>query len=181
MGNEMSYGELTELASRARPFLAFIDPDDPMFSEPGDMPARIEAYAGRNGKTIAGRPETVVRIILESLALKYRHVLELLESVSGQHLSTIHVVGGGSENRLLNQFTADATGRVVLAGPTEATAVGNILMQAIGCGEIAGLAEAREVVRRSFRLARYEPGSRAPWDEAYARFEHMLSGQAASH
>jgi len=179
-GSDMSYAELTELASRAPAFAAFVDPDNEVFLQPGDMPARIKAYAAQNGQTIPADPGTMVRVILESLALKYRYVLELLESVSGQHISTIHVVGGGSENRLLNQFTADATGRVVLAGPTEATAAGNILMQAIGCGKIASLTEAREVLRRSFEVASFEPASHEAWSEAYARFVCMLHGQAVS-
>ena len=173
-GKDISYAELTELASHARPLVAMIDPDDPIFLQPGDMPRRIESYLAQPSGVIGFDPGTTVRIILESLALKYRYVLEQIEAVSGRHINTIYIVGGGSENKLLNQFTADATGRVVFAGPTEATAVGNILMQALACGEVGSLADAREVVRRSFTIAMYEPKSRTAWDEAYGQFVQML-------
>lgn len=180
-GKDMSYAELTEIASRARPFAALIDPDSEVFLQPGEMPARIECYIAERDQRLQLDPGTVVRTILESLALKYRYILELIEAVSGRQVSTIHIVGGGSENRLLNQFTADATGKVVMAGPTEATAVGNILMQAVACGEIGGLADAREVVRRSFEIVAYEPTAQSAWDEAYGQFVQMLHHQTLSH
>jgi rhamnulokinase len=111
----------------------------------------------------------VIRAVLESLALRYRMVLGWLQDLTGQRLETIHIVGGGTQNRLLSQFTADATGRQVIAGPVEATAAGNVLMQMMALGHIDTLSAAREVVRRSFNLVVYEPGSSAGWDEAYAR------------
>ena len=116
----------------------------------------------------------MVRCILESLALKYRWVLERLDSLLGRRTQVIHVVGGGARNRLLCQFTADATGRTVVAGPAEATAVGNILVQAMARGHLSGLAEAREMVGRSFDLQTYYPRRTADWDDAYQRFMRLM-------
>ena len=110
------------------------------------------------------------RTILESLALRYRQVLEGLESVTGRQIKIIHIVGGGSRNHVLNQLVADATERLVVAGPAEATAAGNVLVQAIGAGELAGLAEARALVRRSSDLKMFEPKDSGVWAEVYARF-----------
>jgi len=166
-GTEYSYEQLAKMAADARPFSGILDPD--AFLEPGDMPAKIAMHCRANG---LGVPEThgeYARAILESLALRYREVLENLEALSGRRIEVIHIVGGGSRNALLNQFVADCTGRRVIAGPSEATAIGNILVQALGAGELKSLAEAREVVRRSFELAAVEPRSTAGWDEAYAR------------
>jgi rhamnulokinase len=112
----------------------------------------------------------MARAILESLALRYRQVLENLESMLGRKLDVIHIVGGGSKNRTLNQFVADATGRIVLAGPSEATAAGNVLVQAIGAGALPGLVEARELVRKSFGVDLYEPRPQADWEAAYRKF-----------
>ncbi len=176
-GRDFSYSELTELASHAQPFVALIDPDDQVFLQPGEMPERIESYAAQKGHGLARDPGTIIRVILESLALKYRYVLKQIESISGREIRTIHIVGGGSENRLLNQFTADATKKLVLAGPVEATALGNILMQAAGCGEIGSLTEARALVHSSFDIATYEPASTAPWDDAYERFVRMVEAE----
>jgi rhamnulokinase len=111
----------------------------------------------------------IVRVALESLALKYRHLLEHLEELVGKRLDPIHIIGGGAMNRLLNQFTADCTGRTVVTGPAEATAIGNVLMQAIALGHLGSLAEARAVVRKSFDVESYYPASSAGWDEAYAK------------
>ena len=112
---------------------------------------------------------------LESIALKYRLVLERLEELTGKHLDPIHIIGGGTKNRLLNQFTADATRRVVITGPVEATAIGNILMQAIGTKYLSSLGDAREVVRVSFEPEIYEPKRTADWDEAYSRLQNVMS------
>ena len=109
----------------------------------------------------------MLRCALESLALEYRWVAERLDEIVGHHLPTIHIFGGGSQNRLLNQFAADATGRTVIGGPVEATALGNVLVQAIALGEIESVAEGRALVRRSFDLETYEPKDRAAWDEAF--------------
>ncbi len=154
-GAEFTYDELVRLAGSAQPFRASIDPD--AFLEPGDMPRKIAERCRASGQTPPQTPGEFTRTILESLARRYRQVLESLETLAGRRFDAIHIVGGGSRNRLLNQLVANATGRTVIAGPSEATAIGNVLTQAIGAGELSGLAEAREVVRRSFAVEMYRP------------------------
>lgn len=170
-GREYSYAELTEMAAGAPAFLAVIDPD--RFIEPGNMPQRIAEACRSTGQPVPESPAQFVRVALESLALRYRQVLEMIESLTGAKNEVIHIVGGGSRNGLLNQFVAAATGRRVVAGPAEATAAGNILVQAMGAGEIGSLEELRRVVRESFYLetigARPDPG----WDRAYERYLEM--------
>jgi rhamnulokinase len=170
-GNEYSYAELAALAADAKPFAAVIRPD--AFLEPGGMPERIAAYCAKTGQAAPAGPGQMSRVILESLALRYRQVLESLETLVGRRIGVIHIVGGGSKNQLLNQLVADATGRTVIAGPSEATAAGNILVQAIGAGALAGLREAREVVRRSFEVTVLEPRPAAGWDAAYEKFRSL--------
>jgi rhamnulokinase len=166
-GAEYSYEQLARLASEAHPFTAAIDPD--AFLEPGGMPAQIAAYCRRTGQAPPATPGEFARAILESLALRYRNVMENLESLAGRKIDAIHIVGGGSRNTLLNQFVADCTGRRVVAGPSEATAIGNILVQAMGAGELANLDEARAVVRNSFELTTVEPHPSPEWERAYQR------------
>ena len=169
-GDEMSYIQITELAEKAKPFGALIDPDDDVFLPPGDMPARIADYCKHTGQTPPSDVGEILRCALESLALKYRWVLEKLEGVSGGRIEVIHIVGGGAQNRILCQFTADATGTPVIAGPIEATAIGNIAVQAIACDLIGSISEAREVIHRSFDVVTYEPRKSAGWDQAYEQF-----------
>jgi rhamnulokinase len=152
-GAEYTYDELVRLAGEARPRRALIDVD--AFLEPGDMPRKIVEHCRGRGQAPPETPGEFTRTILESLAERYRQVLESLESLAGRRFDAIHIVGGGSRNALLNQLVADTTGRTVIAGPSEATAIGNVLIQAIGAGELAGLEEAREVVRRSFGVQTY--------------------------
>jgi rhamnulokinase len=166
-GADFTYEDLSRQASEAKPFTAVIDPD--AFLEPGEMPARIARYCRTTGQREPQTPGEFTRTILESLALRYREVLEMLESLLGRRLATIHIVGGGSRNQTLNQFVACATGRTVIAGPAEATAAGNILIQAIGSGAIADLAEARAIVRRSFPTQVIEPRPTPEWEAAYAK------------
>ena len=170
-GTEWSYEQLARMAAEARPFCAVIHPD--AFLEPGDLPAKIAAYCGRTGQQAPATHGEFARAILESLALRYRQVLESLEALVGRRLNVIHIVGGGSRNMVLNQFVADATGRKVVAGPTEATAAGNILVQAMASGAVRGLAEAREVVRSSFPLEVVEPRETGDWNKAYARYREV--------
>src|SRR5262249_28084722 len=125
------------------------------------------------GQQAPREPGPVVRCALESLALRYRWVLERLEELLGHRLKVIHVVGGGSQNALLCQFTADACNRQVLAGPVEATAIGNVLIQAVGLGALGSLTEAREVVRRSFEVRAYDPQHPESWQEPYDRFQRI--------
>jgi rhamnulokinase len=169
-GEEFSYDDLTALAAAAPAFGPLVEPDSHDFLRPGDMPARIRAFCQTTGQPAPESKGEIVRCALESLALKYRWVLERLERMLGRRLETIHIVGGGSQNRLLCQFAADATQRPVIAGPVEATALGNILLQAIARGRIGSLDEGREVVRRSSEMHAFEPSSLAGWDDAYARF-----------
>ncbi|MBC8098034.1 MAG: hypothetical protein H7Y11_01205 [Armatimonadetes bacterium] len=137
------------------------------------MPTRIRAYCQRTRQPIPESDSAVLRCIYESLALKYRYVLDLLVSVSGQTVERLHIIGGGSKNALLNQMTADATGRVVIAGPTEATAMGNALTQFIALGELANLSEARQMLSRTAETETYEPQHTAAWDAHYARFREV--------
>ncbi len=167
-GSEYSYEELARMASQAPPFTAVLQPD--AFLEPGGMPEKIAAWCRAGGQRVPDQPGITCRVILESLALRYRQVLESLEGLLGRRLDVIHIVGGGSRNRLLNQFVADATGRPVIAGPAEATAIGNVLVQAIGAGLLGSLAEARQLVRRSFPVERFTPSSTPAWEHAYERF-----------
>ena len=169
-GREMSYDQLTQVAANAHPFTALIDPDDNSFLSAGDMPSRILDYCKRTGQASPSHEGEIVRCALESLALKYRWVREKLEAVWGKPINVIHIVGGGAQNRLLCQFTADATGMPVVAGPTEATAIGNIMVQALGMGLIDSISEAREIIRRSFDVVTYEPEDLDRWNEAYERF-----------
>jgi rhamnulokinase len=154
-GRDYGYEELPKLAAEAPPAGMLIDPD--AFPEPGRMPARIAEYCRARGSQAPDEPGEMTRLILESLADTYRKVLNNLENLIGRPIDRIHIVGGGSRNRLLNQLAANATGRTVIAGPTEATAAGNILVQAIGAGVVSGLAEARQIVKRSFPLETYQP------------------------
>src|SRR3954454_12163656 len=169
-GRDYSYDDLHARARAARPFAALVDPDDPTFLSPGDMPARLAAYCVKTGQEPPSDEGVFVRCALESLALKYRWTIERLEAILGTTIRTIHVVGGGTRNTLLCQFTADACGRPVHAGPVEATAAGNVLLQARGRGRIGSLADARAIVARSFPVTVYEPRATAVWDDAAGRF-----------
>jgi rhamnulokinase len=151
-------------------FQSLIDPDHHAFLNPTNMPAQIARYCRQTSQVEPSGPAAYARAILESLALKYRVVLESLEEVTGRRFDQIRIVGGGSRNRLLNQFTADATGRTVLAGPVEATALGNIGLQMLATGAVGSLAEARAVIDRSFPVERFEPTSTERWDAQYRRF-----------
>lgn len=175
----LSYDEITHLAAEANPFVAVIDPDDAEFLHPGNMPEKIQAFCCNSGQPVPQTQGEIVRVAMESLALKYRLVLERLEELIGRRLDPLHIIGGGTQNRLLNQFTADCTGRPVVAGPVEATAIGNILMQAIALGHIGSLAEARALVRRSFEAEEYHPGNRSGWDEAYDKLLKLIGSNIA--
>ena len=158
------------VAEQAQPFGSFIDVDDRLFLTPGDFPARIIEYCSRTGQRPPDGRGALVRCILESLALKYRHTFERLQAVLGRKLSRMHIIGGGSRNALLNRFTAEATGVPVVAGPAEATVLGNFMAQLMALGEVRLPSEAKEMVRRSFDTVTYPPGDAAGWDEAYGRF-----------
>jgi rhamnulokinase len=174
-GRNYSYDDMARMAESARPFASILHPD--AFLEPGRMPAQIAVHCRKNGQPAPGADAEYCRAILESLALRYRQVLESLEVLIGRRLSRIHIVGGGSRNMLLNQFVADATGRPVHAGPSEATAAGNILVQAMGAGLIADLKEARRMVTGSFPVTIVEPKETGSWDAAYEVFTRLSATQ----
>jgi len=173
-GNAFTYDDLAGLAMASKPFVSLVDPDDATFMLPERMPDALAAYCRKTGQPAPADPGAFVRCALESLALRYRWVLEKLEKLLGRRLDTIHIVGGGTQNRLLCQLTADACNRRVLAGPVEATALGNVLVQAIGLRLIGSLAEAREVVHRSFEVREYLPVGVDAWAEPYQRFLNFL-------
>lgn len=175
-GRDYSYEDLVRLAEDAPPFGALVDPDHPGFLAPGDMPARIKDFCRMTGQEIVEEYGAVARCVFESLALKYRWVVERAEEVSGQEAAVIHVVGGGARNPLLCRLTAEATRRPVLAGPVEATALGNVMVQAYARGYVGSLEEIREVVRSSVELEVYEPGGDVGgWDEAFRRFSGLMN------
>jgi rhamnulokinase len=169
-GTEFSYEHLTELALQAKPHATLINPSDPRFVKPGDMPQKVQAYCRETGQPVPKTQGEIVRCALESLALAYRRTLEELEAVTGRKLKRLHIIGGGTKNQLLTQFAADATGREVIAGPVEATAIGNLLMQALALGKLKDLAHLRRVVRSSFPVHTYHAKDAAAWDAAYQRF-----------
>jgi rhamnulokinase len=179
-GEEMSFDALTQLAAESEAFLSVIDPDVAEFLHPGDVPTRIQKFCADTNQRVPQTKGEIIRVALESIALKYRLVLERLEELSGKHLYPLHIIGGGTKNKLLNQFTADSIGRTVITGPVEATAIGNILMQAIGMKHLGAMAEAREVVRASFEPEIYEPNRKADWDEAYFRLQKVMNHVAGT-
>ena len=177
-GEPLSYAELADLAVQAPAFGCFVDPDDESLAEPGDMPARIRALCRKTGQPEPETRAAILRCAFESLALQYRRALDRLERVSGRVFSPVHIVGGGSRNELLCQMTADALGRPCQAGPVEATAAGNVLIQAVALGLIDSLDEGRRLVRRSFEIRTYEPRSASAWDEPYRRFLELTNDHA---
>lgn len=171
-GLNYDYRELMELASREPAFRHLLDPDDESFLRPDDMPAAIDRFCFKTHQPAPSNPGAYVRAILESLAFKYRVVLKNLEQVSGQKITHLRVIGGGSKNRLLNQFTAEATGRRVLAGPAEATALGNAAVQILATGAATSLAEVRAIIDRSFPTEVFDPSEPEKWDREAERFQH---------
>lgn len=170
-GHSYDYRELMEIASREEPFCHLVDPDDESFLRPQDMLTAIDNFCLRTNQPVPKEPGAYVRTVLQSLAFKYRLVLRSLEQVSGKRIMQIRIIGGGSKNRLLNQLTADATGRRVLAGPCEATALGNVAIQVLATGEASSLAEIRAIVERSFPTEIFEPIETDKWDQQAERFE----------
>jgi len=173
-GDKLDYASLVAKAAGTEAG-ELLDPDAPEFSRPCDMPAVIAAWLQKTGQSVPATRGGTTRVILESLALKYRAILEKMKPWMPDFPDTLHIVGGGSRNALLNQMTADATGLRVTAGPSEATAAGNIAAQMIACGELSSLAEARALVRGSFEIAEFVPRDRARWDEKAVRFAKLTS------
>jgi rhamnulokinase len=168
-GQEFDYAELARLAQEAEPFRSLVDPNDPVFLSPDDMVEAIREWCAAHGQPVPETEGQLVRCALESLAIKYREVLRGIERLTGETIEVIHIVGGGCKNDVLNQFTADACGKPVITGPAEATALGNVLIQARASGEIGTLSQIREVVRNSTELETFEPNNTADWDAARKR------------
>lgn len=169
-GKDIDYAELTRLAADAPAFRSIVDPDQNCFLGPPDMTVAIAEECKRTGQPVPETEGQFVRCALESLALKYRAVVGWLEGLTGTGIEVIHIVGGGCQNQLLNQFASDACGRPVIAGPVEATALGNVLIQARSSGDVSSLSEIREVVRRSEEIGEYNPQNKDAWDDAWGRF-----------
>lgn len=174
-GQTLSYDEIVNAATDAGPQPgSVIDPDDAVFLSPANMPEAIADVCRRTGQPVPGHAGAFARTIFDSLALKYRVVVEWLEELTGRTLTTIRVVGGGTRNRLLNQLIADATGRAVIAGPVEATALGNLAMQLLATGRVASLDEARDIIERSFPTERFEARNSGRWEPAYNRLRDVM-------
>lgn len=179
-GRDYDYGTLVGLANTTPVLRSVIEPDDPGFLRPDDMPAAIDAYCRRTRQPVPREPADYVQVVLESLALKYRYVVESLEKLTGETYTEIRVVGGGARNRVLNQFTADAAKCRVTAGPVEATALGNVAMQMVGTGAVGSIAEARALIDRSFPTEHFEPRDPSAWDAAYRVFQDLQRTGARS-
>ena len=173
-GMEYGFGELEEMAKQAEPFLSFIDPDSPEFNTAGDIPERIREFCRRTGQRVPETIGEVVRCINQSLALKYRFTLEQIEACTGKSFNVIHMIGGGIQSRLLCQMTASANKRKVIAGPVEATALGNIAVQLMTLGEIKDVGEARRMIANSEQTNVYLPKDLEKWDMAYDKFKTMI-------
>lgn len=175
-GTKYTFDELSEMALASEPFKCFIDPDDQLFATAGNMPKRICEYCEKTGQYVPQSVGEIVRCIFESLALRYRWTAEKLEELTGRSYPVINIVGGGTKEEMLSQFTADASHRKVCAGPVEATALGNIAMQCIASGEIGDMWEARRVIRNSTEIKEYTPDTvnAKAWDEAYERFLKII-------
>ncbi|MBM7581633.1 rhamnulokinase [Caldicoprobacter guelmensis] len=169
-GEVYSFAQLEEMARNSEPFKAFIDPDHDDFYAPSDMPQTIQNFCARTGQAVPQTKGEILRCVYESLAMKYRWTIERLEKILNRPLKVLHIVGGGTKDKLLNQFTANAINRLVICGPTEATAIGNLMMQAKALGEVANLREIRQIIRNSFPTVDYMPQDVEAWDEAYERF-----------
>lgn len=176
LGSERTYEQLTRLATESEPLAALVDPDHPTLLSPSDMPRAIREFCTATDQTPPEGIGATIRCCLDSLGFKYRQVLTALESLTGTPIHTLHIVGGGTQNRLLNQIAADATGRRVVVGPIEATATGNVLLQAKASGELSSLADLRNVVRASFPVETYEPNvqMQQQWEDVTAKFSERF-------
>lgn len=171
---EITWDEIVGLSNESEPFRSLINPDNPGFLNPGNMPKTIQDYCNNTGQHIPLSKGEIARCIYDSLVLKYRYTIRQIESVTGKKIERLHIIGGGANNKMMNQLTANAIGIPVLAGPTEATAIGNIMMQAKAAGVAGSLADIRKIVRNSFEVLRFEPSPKLDWDAAYRRFEKLI-------
>jgi rhamnulokinase len=176
---ETDYGQLIAGAEASEPFKCLIDPDDQMFANPADMETAIKDYCKKTSQPVPANRDEIVRCIFDSLALRYREVLEMLRTLTPNSIETLHIIGGGSRNKFLNQCTANAIGLPVVAGPSEATAIGNIMVQAMASGEASDEASdlyaMRKVLASTLQLDTFEPQNAAAWDAAYAKFKKIVN------
>jgi rhamnulokinase len=172
-GNDYNYEELTQMALETESLRSLINPNSPRLARPEQMPRKIQELCEATGEPVPKTPGQITRCILESLALTYRISFEQLMELTGRKLTRLHIVGGGSQSKLLNQAAADAIGCTVIAGPVEATAIGNLLVQAIALNDIPSLAALRGIVRDSFPVTTYTPQDRAAWEAAFDRFSQL--------
>ena len=177
-GKSYTYAELVRIAEGAPRSEALVAPNDPGFMAPDDMPGAIRAFCRRTGQPVPEEHGALARCVMESLALSYRYTLDRMAEMLDRGFRTLHVVGGGSQNALLCQFTADATGLCVQAGPVEATVAGNVLVQALACGAVSSAQEIRDIVRASTDMTEYQPQDSAYWHERYGEYLHLLEQQA---
>lgn len=173
-GTIVSYDEMDALAEAAKPFQAFIDVDDESFYGPGNMPRKVIAYCEKTGQKAPSDMGSIVRLVMEGLALKYRSAVEGLEDIAGSEVPVLHIVGGGCKNMMLSRYTANVLNRPVTAGPIEATAIGNVMSQLIALKEVEDLQQAREIIKRSFPTEEYLPQDSEQWDEAYNRYKDVI-------
>jgi rhamnulokinase len=172
---EYSWPEMVEMSTKAEPFKCLVDPDDISFLNPGNMPEAIIAFCKKTGQPEPDSHGQIIRCIFESLALKYRLVLDQIRNVSPNKIENIHIIGGGANNELLCQFTSNATSLPVMAGPTEATAIGNIMMQAKALGAVDSLEEMRDVIKKSIEIKNYTPQEKDVWDKQFVRFQKLVT------
>ncbi len=171
---EITWHEIVRLSNSSLPFKCLINPDDSAFLNPGNMPGAIQNYCRKTRQPIPENKGEIARCIYDSLALKYKYTIGQIETITGETIEKLHIIGGGANNELLNRFTASATGIPVIAGPTEATAIGNILMQAKALGVLNSLKEVREVVKNSFEVKIYHPVAVAEWEKAFEKFKKLI-------
>ncbi len=174
-GHDWSWDRMIQMAESAEAMISVINPDDELFVAPDSMPEAVREYCRRTGQTVPDSEGAIIRCALESLALRYRMVLGNLEQLVGNEMKTIHMVGGGVQNRMLCQFAADACQKTVVAGPVEATAIGNIMMQAIGSGRLSSIAEARQLLANSSGIARFNPKPLGRWDEGFEKLQRLTA------
>ncbi len=169
----LEWQEIVDLSQAAEPFKCLINPDDPSFLNPGDMPAAIQNYCERTNQFVPQTKGEIARCIYDSLAMKYKYTIELIEKVTGRKIEKLHIIGGGAHNKMMNQLAADSIGIPVYAGPTEATAIGNLMMQARAAGLVNSLSEIRAIIRNSFEITEYTPSPKLNWENAYEKFKRL--------
>lgn len=173
-GRKLEWFHLVEAANESAPLSCFIEPDNARFVAPKSMPEEIKAYCQETGQSVPATDGAVIRCALESLAMRYRMVLEWLEEIVGNRIETIHIVGGGTQNELLCQMTADACNRRIVTGPIEATAIGNLMQQMISNGDVGSISDARNIISQSFEVNTYEPNVADQWNDAYPQFKKLV-------